>query len=497
MCGYQAKHYIQALDPIVWLSSEKWFTFVKRRLDCLAQFQNELSRFRPRPLNYGSLTNVLAYLIQCVGITPIVKDSDLREDLYSLRFQQISRRFGCFFLQNLNLTTAELPEINKKDPPDLLCRMGIKPVAQKSRKKGQALKPPTLPTTDGVTWAGLKTHITKGDKKAEILPFQFDPLYAAYSVAEALFCAFTTQFWALVSETKFTRLPPLVTLEDAMERWTVESVRTRIKNEVHYDLMPSADGLDGAVPPMTKTQLFRNKRVSFFPEPGSIPDPRSRWCAFFTIGYVKDYHNALNNSVDKGKALRDALDNIFQRLQVLPRKPPLPSSHKTLWCWEGGQMNLLLNSTYIRLVNRNILPTARLAKGTNTGSRNTRSKAQVTEILLGQKEHTQPKQTKALRKAIMRKPSMRYPVTAPEEPIAKGRRGKAKSYRNPPKRRLLSSSPKLTVVELESEESDAKDADDEKEDCATGGKDGGGKEGREKEEGGEREEREDTTKTKS
>jgi len=414
---------------------------------------------------------VVAHLIQSVGITPIVKDPDLRYGLYCLGFEQVSRRFGCTFLHNLNLSTAELPEICKKDPKHLLCRMGVKPVVNaKTRKKGQASKPPTLPTTDGVTWTGLKTLLIKEDKKAEILPFQFDSLCAAYSVAQDLFCEFAYQFRGLTPEDKFSKLPKPVTLKDAMECWTVQSVRARIKNEVYYDLTPSADDLVGAVPPKSRTQLFRDKRVAFFPEPGGVPSRRSKWHVLSTIGYVKDYHRALNISVDGGKALRDALDNIFQRLQVLPRKPGLPSTIKPLWSWEGGRLNLLLNSTFIRLVNKNILPVERKPKeNRNTGPRNAKSTAQVTEMLLGQKEHTHPKQTKALRKAMMREPSGRDPILTQEEQMVKGsRRGKAKGYREPPKRRLLSSSSQPAVVG--SDRGDTGDAD-EQEDCAVGNDD--------------------------
>jgi len=428
---------------------------------------------------------VLAYLIQCVGITPIVKDPDLRADLCCLQQHPVSERFGCFFLHNLNLSTAELPEINEKDPPNLLCRMGIE-AGQAKQEDAQALKPPTRPTADGVTWAQLKTLIIQGDKRAAILPFEFDPLWVAYSVAQTIFCTFTNEFWALVPDAKFEKLPRLVTLEAAMKMWTVQSVQSRINHGVRYELSPSADGLSGAIPPKTRTQIFRDKRVSFFPEPGSSLNPKSGWCNFFAIGYVKDYHDELVKSIDGGKALRDALDNIFEQLQVLPRKPSLPSSHKTLWCWERGCMNLLLNSRYIRLLDRHILHTGGLVtEKRNRGPRNIRPVAQMTDILLGQREHTHLNQTKAMRKA-MRKPQNgeQEAVPAQEQQMVKGRRrGKAKGYREPPRRLLCSPSPEpvaedseyvnqpaqTTHLQQESEESDAGDADDEKEDCAAGG----------------------------
>jgi len=162
----------------------------------------------------------------------------------------------------------------------------------------------------------------------------------------------------------------------------LQSVRARIKHGVYYELIPSADDLKGAIPPNTRTQIFRDRRVAFFPNPGVAPFRKSNWHLFFTVGYMKRYHDALNISVNGGKALKDALDNIFHRLQVLPRTPGLPSSIKPLWSWDGGQVNLLLNSTFIRLVNRNILSAeGRRNEKRNTGPRNTRSTAQVTEIL--------------------------------------------------------------------------------------------------------------------
>jgi len=68
-----------------------------------------------------------SHLQQHIGVTPIVKDPDLRHNLSELRLDAISNRFSCFFFHELDLTNGHLPGVQKVDPPAMLDRMGVKP----------------------------------------------------------------------------------------------------------------------------------------------------------------------------------------------------------------------------------------------------------------------------------------------------------------------------------------------------------------------------------
>jgi len=69
------------------------------------------------------------------------------------------------------------------------------------------------------------------------------------------------------------RHPP--NLKVAMEVWTLASIKGRMQNQNLCYLNPSADGLENAVPPKSRQQLFGLKRTAFFPEPNIILDKDS------------------------------------------------------------------------------------------------------------------------------------------------------------------------------------------------------------------------------
>jgi len=390
----------------------------------MSNFQEKLYLFKHPVENYGVLTSILTHIIQHVGITPIVMDPDLRYNLKVLHFEAISSRFGCFFLHDLDLANGKLKEVQQKDPPQMLVRMGIKS-AQKRR--GKSPDPELLPSQDSLTWKELGLLVnSEGDSRARIRNFVWDPLWLAYSDARALFCDFTYQYWMLMGDKVFiqlTEVPP--TLEQAMKLWTLKSVKDRLLPKFNYHLMPSADGLDNNVPVKSRGQLFNRKRTAFFPEPdGPITNPG--WKLFCEVGYVKDYHTAIESSSEGGKRIKDALDGIFANLQILPFNPGRPSDAKMLWRWTGNDLELLINSSYIQLLDRTLRYKGGKGKERRQGGKHKiRSPAEMMKVVFREKKLQLPlKKTKAVQK-----------FTAIEtQELMRGRRGKPKNYRAPPTR---------------------------------------------------------------
>ena len=266
-------------------------------------------------------------------MTPIVKDPDLRGMLFNLHFEGISDRFSCFFLQNLDLTNGHLPKIPEKDPPGLLKRMGV---TSPHRWKEKAPVPEFLPLQDSITWKDLGELLNQHDDRARIRECAWDPIWSTYSAAQDLFCQFTYYYWFNLTDDTCQPLPGVpASLEQAMKAWSLRSVEKRLNNHLYsVRLFPSVDQLENNIPPKSRDQCFLLKREIFFPEPDSIPIEdikNTRWKNFYTKGYIKEYHEVIKKSSDGGKHLKDALDGIFENLQILPHNPGRPADVKGLW----------------------------------------------------------------------------------------------------------------------------------------------------------------------
>ena len=200
-----------------------------------------------------------------------------------------------------------------------------------------------------------------------------------------------------------------VTLKEAMEVWTLDSVKARIKYDVNYNLVPSADELNGAIPEKNRLYQFELLRDRFFPDPSVKYNPTSVWRVFYEIGYIRTYHRAIKASTNGGKLLKDALDGIFSNLQILPYNPGLPSNTAPLWRWQHSVVTLLVNSSYIQLLDRTIKQTEGEVRG--PGHKKLLSAAQLERMLCGDGQiEVQPKRSMA------------------------HRRGKSKNWRQPPQR---------------------------------------------------------------
>ena len=336
----------------MWIPSELWFTFLARRATEISEAQRRLSLLAQRPSNYGLITSILSYMLQHVGITPILTDQSVARALQDLYFNGVSERFGCFFLHNFDPDTGHLPGIDEEDSLNLLWSLqGNKEPEEETRTKDT-----TVPSGLAITWKKLCNSLNESrGSQATIEPFVWDPSWLRFSEAEELFCKFTWQFWRVMKTYAFEPLErPPITLKEAMEVWTLESVKRRIKHDVGFKLLPSGDELRGAVPLKFQRQRFETIRRQFFPEPGTEVNKASCWEPLFRRGYVRHFHQVLKRSKRVGEALKAALDGIMLNLQILPYNPGDPKQRTPLWRCMDSVVMLLVNSSYIEVLDRTI-----------------------------------------------------------------------------------------------------------------------------------------------
>ena len=413
------------LQPIIWLSTDDWFTFVRRRIKEISNFQAKLYRFKTPAENYGVLTLILTHIIHHVRATPIVKDSLLREDLKALRFDAVCDRFGCFFLHHLDLTNGDLPDVREKDTRQMLKSMGVEPNLRKQKAQNQELPPPSQET---MSWDRLNDLLNQGDKGVRLREFEWDDLWYFYLPAKRLFCSFTFEYWSFQKREHFTPIGAIPqTLEEAMNLWSLPSIKERLLSPNEMKLIPSADRLTNGIPPRSRGQLFKQKRNTFFPEPGETPVENSHWVPLFTIGYVRSYHEAVENSEDDGKTIKDALDAIFENLQVLPHNPGKPSNNKQMWLWKLSEVHLLLNSAYLQIEDRILRFAGGRAKEKRaTGANKCLTTRQMHKFLEKVYRGEPSRAVRAVQKS----------TAVERKQLLNGRSGKYKNKRKPPVKKL-------------------------------------------------------------
>ena len=52
---------------------------------------------------------------------------------------------------------------------------------------------------------------------------------------------------------------------------------------------------------------------------------------------MREFHDAITQSPNEGKDLKDTLDKIFESLQILPLNPGRPVDAKQLWLWDSAK----------------------------------------------------------------------------------------------------------------------------------------------------------------
>jgi hypothetical protein len=76
-------------EPILWIPSEIWFTFLSRRLKVL--YDAHFKLWKRLPSTYGVISGLFAFLMQSVIFTPPRINSYVRETLAALNYRDQSR----------------------------------------------------------------------------------------------------------------------------------------------------------------------------------------------------------------------------------------------------------------------------------------------------------------------------------------------------------------------------------------------------------------------
>jgi hypothetical protein len=436
---------------VIWIPSTVFFKFLARRLVELENTQLHLAR--NRPTNYGTMTSVIMYLIRHIMVTPTIRNTFLNEALRDLRYASVMERFGIFFLHDLKLRNGVLylRELPQEDPIEVVHLYGA---SLKSRMATVIDRPHRLieTTQQDYPW-GADPSWSRIQQLLETEPENFlgkwklddDWMDPEHFLSEQLFILFTTQLWLSITEQFVSAgvLPNPITLEDAMETWTISSIHS-ILGPTLCRFLPSSNGLQGKLPPNQHHQLsFRQRRTLYFPDPATEINNNSIWHPYTEkSGYIFTYHQYLREWANEDVIrLHNNLDNIFHQLQCLPLTL-VHNKNKSIWSATSGKVNFITNSKFY--------PIREVGKGVTQHHSKVAKRPQVSRVVLQKRlreacgevaergierrSRAKLKSTKTLRK---RKPPVRtrsrvqQPLGQEQDPVVFQRitRSKAKAAR--------------------------------------------------------------------
>ncbi|KIJ58749.1 hypothetical protein HYDPIDRAFT_33862 [Hydnomerulius pinastri MD-312] len=336
----KAQEYM-ASTPVLWLKSETWFDFLARRSEEVQKTQMALSRRNPP--NLGILTGILNHMLRCVTSTPIVFDYHVRESLALLGYRNVLETANMFFLQDLDINGQPcLEEVQEVDDMHVLALMGFNAKAQRDRAitsqthATQAIgNQESFPIGARPTWAQLKKAISSAPG-IMLRAWSWSSELLGLSVfVIRLFCTFTNQLWMMLSEDEFKGVVPVATsLEDAMRCWTVTSIDDTLHGATFEACNVGLENPSGSIPGCRGPRVlsFMDRMEVFFPEPGSPHRQDSQWSIYWSKeGYIHHYHQLLDSRSEEDKFyLKDALANIFSKLQCLPTSERMTVNKKGL-----------------------------------------------------------------------------------------------------------------------------------------------------------------------
>ncbi|KAF7968838.1 hypothetical protein HWV62_29196 [Athelia sp. TMB] len=341
------KAYISA-EPAICVPSKVLFEFQRRRLLDLQEVQRQMARLRPS--NYGTVTTLLMHLIRSVCHAPPVMLPHLKRTLQDLKYDLVCQRFGMFFIHGLKLEAGVIEGIYHTDDDLCLKYYGIE--KKKYQKKiGKHIRAPLNPTVDAAlyplgmkpSWQAWKAGMMS-DALGLVRMFTYDEAWGdtIEEDASGLFKRFSSEYMITLKEEALRERPPVIeTLKDAMEVWTVKGMR---KIVVSSGFQPNNHGLVGSFQG-ARHLGFRDQMSFFFP--ASDPElSKSAYIPFIKYGYLKFYHQVQQLSEEKSAAVERGLQEIFQRLQILP----VVNAGKLLWKSSKEQGILFwVNSKYFKL----------------------------------------------------------------------------------------------------------------------------------------------------
>jgi hypothetical protein len=331
-------------DPILWVHSATLLKFIRRRMLELKNVQLRLSRIQPS--NYATLSCLIMHLIRAVPCNPLPKLGFLHDLLVDLQFGPVAERFGIFFIHNIDLPSGVIRGIDVDDSAEAKQIMKHVTKVQPTRLVNSC---PTamFPLGNAPCWSEVVKTISY-DPELLIEEWTWHDGWADDYHACKLFIQFTVDMWLSVNPNVLTTdTPHPTTLKDAMETWTVRSLR---KTFSHCTFIPSNYKLRGHIHGR-RTKGLPDMLDVFFPLPNNQVREGSVWMPFIRCGFIKEYHRVyMEFGNHRHKHLRHRLTMIFEGLQCLPMS--LPSGGKSrgkVWDVLRGSVRFMTNPTYYRL----------------------------------------------------------------------------------------------------------------------------------------------------
>lgn len=335
--------------PLIAVKSDTFYRFQARRLQELMNVQFHIARYRP--CNYGIISCLIMHLIRHVCHSPIAKKGYLRDALEAVQFSTVAKRFGMFFLQTLDLEHAAVGEIASEDDRECQEAMGQARTGKKTNKS----KPIPLengeptegyPLGNAPTWSEIVSTMEK-NPNVLMKEWVWDPVWDGHHVASTMFVDFTVAFLSALSieACHQKRLPekPL-TLEEAMEFWTVSSLQKVLSNT---EFIASTHHLKRKFPGK-ENPGFCDYFDIFFPPPHQKFSEKSVWTSFLKKGYLNLYFKALDEMEDDEiEEMQCELRKHFGRVQCLP--DAALSSTGRLWTVNNGSIQFLTNPIFYKI----------------------------------------------------------------------------------------------------------------------------------------------------
>lgn len=209
-------------------------------------------------------------------VTPQVTHGFLARSLRDLHFEEVMMTFGLFFLQDLDVEKAILPEIEEEDDVEVQRAYGN---ALKVSSKKKILEYPPLALTkhtlqDEYPWGSiiswkLLEQLLSTVPHQFLRPVDFNHNNIYLQESKFLFLQFSGQIWLSTDPyyLKGQQSPSLYSFEAAINLWTINGLREVVTDFV---ILPSGHGLLGCpIQHLDSQKSFKDQMSIYFPAPAS------------------------------------------------------------------------------------------------------------------------------------------------------------------------------------------------------------------------------------
>ncbi|PPQ90204.1 hypothetical protein CVT25_001657 [Psilocybe cyanescens] len=347
----QAKTWLRS-NPILWIKSSTFFTFLERRFTELCLLHERCFNFRL--LNYRTMSLVIGHLLHHSLVTPIIKNMPITAVFRELRFEEVMMGWGIFLLHDLDWKKMKLLGVPDEDSAGLVNAYKL-PFKQATLKKEvPLLKLCPQAISKDYPWGEMVTD-SRLKELLQTVPSQFLktpspqlPGDLTHPDSALIFMAFTTQIWLLLSH-QFNFVPdaPPRNLEEATAIWTLVNMQKLFGD---ISVLPTYDGVEQELETGRPGNIiFRRRRKFFFPEPDRLDESPLKPFTTHNAYYLHTYHAILaTQTKQQVEKLNHDLDVIFDTLQCLPASV-YDRKRDLIWKTREGKLEFVVNAIYYRV----------------------------------------------------------------------------------------------------------------------------------------------------